>query len=66
MHAASLHLEHSPDAERVAAMHRDGHDLVNTMNEVKENPRPGLVNALVSMKIDGEPHRSGDPGQPGA
>jgi len=55
-HAAVYTPEHSPDAERVAAMHREmGIDLVNTMNEVKENPRPGLVNALVSMKIDGEP-----------
>jgi len=55
-HAAVYTPEHSPDAERVAAMHREmGIDLVNTMNEVRENPRPGLVNALVSMKIDGEP-----------
>ena len=25
------------------------------MHEVRENPRPGLVNALVSFRIDGEP-----------
>jgi len=37
-------------------MHRQmGLDLLNNMIEIRENPRPGLVNALVQMRIDGEP-----------
>lgn len=55
-HAAVYTPEHSPDAERVAAMHREmGLDMVNNMIEIRENPRPGLVHALVTMRIDGEP-----------
>ena len=48
--------EHSPDAARVAEMNRQmGIDMINTMNEIRENPRPGLVNALLQLRIDGEP-----------
>jgi cytochrome P450 len=48
--------EHSPDAERVAEMNRQmGIDMINTMNEIREKPRPGLVNALLQLRIDGEP-----------
>ena len=48
--------EHSPDAPRVAEMNRQmGIDMINTMNDVRENPRPGLVNALLQLRIDGEP-----------
>jgi cytochrome P450 len=48
--------EHSPDAERVAQMNRQmGIDLLTNMIEIKENPRPGLVNALLQLRIDGEP-----------
>jgi cytochrome P450 len=48
--------EHSPDAERVAQMNRQmGIDMINTMMEIRENPRPGLVNALLQLRIDGEP-----------
>ncbi|WP_179476232.1 cytochrome P450 [Mycolicibacterium vinylchloridicum] len=48
--------EHSPDAARVAEMNRQmGLDMVTTMMEVRENPRPGLVNALLNLRIDGEP-----------
>ena len=48
--------EHSPDAPRVAEMNRQmGLDMVTTMMEVRENPRPGLVNALLNLRIDGEP-----------
>ncbi len=32
-----------------------GLDMVTTMMEVRENPRPGLVNALLQLRIDGEP-----------
>ena len=48
--------EHSPDAARVAEMNRQmGIDMITTMMEVRENPRPGLVNALLQLRIDGEP-----------
>jgi cytochrome P450 len=54
-HAAVYTPEHSPDAARVAKMHEVvAIDLINTMMEVRQHPRPGLVNALVSMLIDGE------------
>ncbi|HUO36437.1 MAG TPA: cytochrome P450 [Mycobacterium sp.] len=55
-HAAVYTPEDSPDIERVLAMHRQmGLDLLNNMIEIRQNPRPGLVNALIQMKIDGEP-----------
>jgi cytochrome P450 len=55
-HAALYTPEHSPDIQRVTEMHRQmGLDLVNNMIEIRENPRPGVVNALVEMRIDGEP-----------
>ena len=48
--------EHSPDAARVAEMNRQmGIDMINTMMEIRENPRPGLINALLQLRIDGEP-----------
>lgn len=55
-HAAVYTPEDSPDINRVIAMHREmGLDMVNNMLEIRENPRPGLVNALLQMRIDGEP-----------
>ncbi|MGB8502035.1 cytochrome P450 [Mycobacterium sp.] len=55
-HASVYTPEDSPDIERVLAMHREmGLDLVKSMLEIRENPRPGLVNALLQMRIDGEP-----------
>jgi len=55
-HAAVYTPEHSPDAAPVAEMHRQmGLDLLNTMIEVRQHPRPGLINALTSLRIDGEP-----------
>jgi cytochrome P450 len=55
-HAAVYTPEDSPDIERVLAMHRQmGLDLLNNMLEIRKNPRPGLVNALIQMRIDGEP-----------
>jgi cytochrome P450 len=56
VHAAVYTPEHSPDIERVTAMHREmGLDMVTNMLEIRENPRPGIVNALLQMRIDGEP-----------
>jgi cytochrome P450 len=56
VHAVVYTPEHSPDIERVTAMHREmGLDMVNTMLEIRENPRPGIVNGLLQLRIDGEP-----------
>src|SRR5947209_18862279 len=56
VHASVYTPEHSPDIQRVTEMHRQmGLDLVNSMVEIRNNPRPGVVNALVEMRIDGEP-----------
>jgi cytochrome P450 len=56
VHAAVYTPEHSPDIERVTAMHREmGLDMVNTMIEIRANPRPGIVNGLLEMRIDGAP-----------
>ncbi|MCG5434218.1 cytochrome P450 [Mycobacterium sp. MYCO198283] len=55
-HASVYTPEHSPDRERINAMHREmGIDLITHMMEIRENPRPGLVNALLQLRIDGEP-----------
>jgi cytochrome P450 len=55
VHAAAYTPEHSPDIEKVTAMHREmGLDMVNNMLEIREDPRPGIVNALLQMRIDGE------------
>jgi cytochrome P450 len=46
----------TPDAERVAEMHRAmGLDLATQYTRIKETRRPGLVDALIEMRIDGEP-----------
>ncbi|WP_280258828.1 cytochrome P450 [Nocardia wallacei] len=56
VHAAVYTPEDSPEAPRVAEMHRAmGLDLLNNLIEIKENPRPGLVDGLVKLRIDGEP-----------
>lgn len=56
VHAAVYTPEHSPDIERVTEMHRQmGIDMITNMMEIRENPRPGLVNGLLQMRIDGEP-----------
>ncbi|MFZ2526735.1 MAG: cytochrome P450 [Rhodococcus sp. (in: high G+C Gram-positive bacteria)] len=56
VHASVYTPENSPDAVRVAEMHRAmGLDLLTNMHEIRQNPRPGLVNALIDLRIDGEP-----------
>jgi cytochrome P450 len=56
VHASVYTPEHSPDIDKIVAMHRQmGLDLLNNMIEIKENPRPGIVNGLIQMRIDGEP-----------
>ncbi|MFC3962256.1 cytochrome P450 [Nocardia jiangsuensis] len=56
VHAAVYTPENSPEAPKVAEMHRAmGIDLLTSLAEIKENPRPGLVYALTQLRIDGEP-----------
>ena len=55
-HASVYTPEHSPEREKINAQHREmGIDIINNMMEIRENPRPGLVNALLQLRIDGEP-----------
>jgi cytochrome P450 len=55
-HASVYTPEDSPEMDNVIAMRREmGLDLLTGMLEIRENPRPGLVNALLQMTIDGEP-----------
>jgi cytochrome P450 len=56
VHASVYTPEHSPDIDKVVAMHRQmGLDLLTNMMEIRENPRPGIVNGLLQLRIDGEP-----------
>ena len=56
VHAAVYTPEHSPDSVRVAELHRNmGIDLLTSYIGIKENPRPGVINALAQARIDGEP-----------
>lgn len=55
-HASVYTPEHSPEREKINEQHREmGIDIINNMMEIRENPRPGLVNALLQLRIDGEP-----------
>ena len=55
-HASVYTPEDSPEMDRVMEMRREmGIDLLTQMVEIRENPRPGLVNALLQVRIDGEP-----------
>jgi cytochrome P450 len=55
-HASVYTPEDSAEMDKVIEMRREmGLDLVTTMLEIRENPRPGLVNALLELRIDGEP-----------
>ena len=55
-HASVYTPEHSPDREKVNEQHREmGIDLLTNMFAFKENPKPGLINALLQLRIDGEP-----------
>ncbi|MDT5275607.1 MAG: hypothetical protein QOG95_2539, partial [Mycobacterium sp.] len=56
VHASVYTPEHSPDIDKIVAMHRQmGLDLLTNMIEIRENPRPGIVNGLLQLRIDGEP-----------
>lgn len=45
----------SPDIERVQGLNMAmGMDLLANLHEIRENPRPGLIDELARMEIDGE------------
>jgi cytochrome P450 len=55
-HASIYTRPGTPEAARVAELHAAmGMELAKQFFEIKQNPRPGLVNALVGLRIDGEP-----------
>jgi cytochrome P450 len=55
-HASVYTPDHSPEMARVIEQTREmGMDLLANINEIRDNPRPGLINALINMRIDGEP-----------
>ncbi|MBO0852910.1 MAG: cytochrome P450 [Nocardia sp.] len=46
----------SPDAERVAQLYvQMGVDMFENLNEIREQPRPGIIHALSEITIDGQP-----------
>ncbi|GHB60454.1 cytochrome P450 [Streptomyces umbrinus] len=55
-HAGVYTRPDSPDMKRVVEAHRTMiQDLAATLHEVRAQPRPGLVDALIRLRIDGEP-----------
>ncbi|KUI35210.1 cytochrome [Mycobacterium sp. IS-1496] len=55
-HASVYTPPDSPDAERVRELYLAmGVDLFTNLVEIRENPRPGIIDALVKLRIDGEP-----------
>ncbi|MYR06742.1 cytochrome P450 [Gordonia sp. SID5947] len=54
VHAAVYTPPDSPDAPRVAELHRQlGIDLITNLFEIRENPRPGMINAVANASFDG-------------
>lgn len=55
-HASVYTPPDSPDAARVRELYMAmGMDLYANLVEIRENPRPGIVDALARLRIDGEP-----------
>ena len=55
-HALVYTPEDSPEAEQVREQNvQMAMDLLANVNEIRHEPRPGVINALLSMRIDGEP-----------
>ncbi|MGW0246150.1 cytochrome P450 [Nocardia goodfellowii] len=55
VHASVYTPPDSPDIQRVAEMHRTmGLDLLTNLFEIRENPRPGLINAVANLEFEGE------------
>lgn len=55
-HASVYTPPDSPDMDRVTEMNLAmGMDLLANLHEIRENPHPGLIDALATMRIDGVP-----------
>lgn len=55
VHAAVYTPPDSPDIPRIGEMHRAmGLDLLMNLLEIRENPRPGLINAIANVEVLGE------------
>lgn len=55
VHAAVYTPPDSPDIPRIAELHRTmGLDLLTNLFEIRENPRPGLINAIADVEVLGE------------
>ncbi|MGU3586318.1 cytochrome P450 [Rhodococcus sp. C26F] len=55
VHAAIYTPPDSPDVARVSELHRNmGIDLITNLFEIRENPRPGLINAIADVEVLGE------------
>jgi cytochrome P450 len=55
VHAAMYTPPDSPDVPRVAELHRNmGLDLLANLHEIRENPRPGMVDAVARATVNGE------------
>ncbi|MFJ1457348.1 cytochrome P450 [Nocardia wallacei] len=53
-HASVYTPPDSPDMDRVTEMNMVmGMDLLANLHEIREHPRPGLIDALATMRIDG-------------
>ncbi|MGE2690502.1 cytochrome P450 [Mycolicibacterium pulveris] len=54
-HASVYTPPDSPDAERVRELYMAmGVDLFTNLVEIRQNPRPGIIDALAKLRIDGE------------
>ncbi len=55
VHAAVYTPPDSPDAPRVAELHRQlGIDLITNLFEIRANPRPGIINAVANAHFEGD------------
>jgi cytochrome P450 len=55
-HASVYTPPDSPDAPRVREMYMAmGMDLFANLTEIRERPRPGIIDALAKLRIDGQP-----------
>ncbi|MGW0040213.1 cytochrome P450 [Rhodococcus sp. NPDC003348] len=55
VHAAVYTPPDSPDIARIGELHRTmGIDLLTNLFEIRQNPRPGLINAVADVEVLGE------------
>ncbi|MEE2030682.1 cytochrome P450 [Rhodococcus chondri] len=55
VHAAVYTPPDSPDIPRIGELHRAmGLDLLTNLFEIRENPRPGLIDAIANVEVLGE------------